>query len=86
LSHPKTCQECLDLLTDYVDGELPSDLQGRLEEHFGDCQPCEDFVATYRATSSVCRKVLARTMPESVAARLRSFLRSEIEKDKASGG
>ena len=86
MSETKTCQDCIDLLTDYVDGALPANLKVKLEEHFGGCQPCEDFLATYRATTSVCRKVMARAMPESVATKLHAFLRNEIGKDKASGG
>ena len=85
MSETKTCQDCIDLLADYVDGALPADLKSRLEEHFGGCQPCEDFLSTYRATTSVCRKVMARAIPESVAKKLHAFLRHEIGKDKASG-
>lgn len=82
MSHASTCKECLDLLTDYVDGQLEPSVQQALDAHLHACPPCEDFVATYKATSSVCRKALARAMPESVASRLRDFLRSEITKDK----
>lgn len=86
MSETKTCQDCIDLLADYVDGALPAHLREKLEAHFGGCQPCEDFLSTYRATTSVCRRVLARAMPDSVATKLHAFLRHEIEKDKASGG
>jgi anti-sigma factor RsiW len=66
------------LLVDYVDGQLPDEVKTKLESHFHDCQPCEDFLATYRATTSVCRKALERSMPESVAARLHAFIRGEL--------
>ena len=82
MSHASTCKECLDLLTDYVDGNLDAEVQRALDAHLGACSPCEDFVATYKATSSLCRKALARAMPESVAEKLRTFLRAEIGKDK----
>jgi anti-sigma factor RsiW len=85
VSETKTCQDCIDLLADYVDETLPEDMKSRLEEHLGGCQPCEDFLSTYRATTSVCRKVMARSIPDSVATRLHAFLRQEIGKDKASG-
>ncbi len=85
MSETKTCQDCIDLLADYVDGALPTELKAKLDAHFTACPPCEDFVATYRATTSVCRKVLARAMPDSVATKLHAFLRQEIGKDKASG-
>lgn len=78
MSESSTCQACLDLLVDYVDGQLSDDLKARLESHFHDCQPCEDFLATYKATTSVCRQALERTMPESVAAKLHAFIRGEL--------
>jgi anti-sigma factor RsiW len=85
VSETKTCQDCIDLLADYVDGALSADLTSKLEEHIGGCQPCEDFLSTYRATTSVCRKAMARAMPATVATKLHAFLRQEIGKDKASG-
>ncbi|MBL8921135.1 MAG: zf-HC2 domain-containing protein [Myxococcaceae bacterium] len=84
MSESSTCQSCLALLVDYVDGQLPDDVRAKLESHFHDCQPCEDFLATYRATASVCRKALERTIPESVAAKLHAFIRDELcNKSKA---
>jgi anti-sigma factor RsiW len=68
----------LALLRDYVDGELQGDTRLRLEAHLRECKPCEDFVATYAATGALCRKALARQMPETVAAKLRAFLQVEI--------
>jgi anti-sigma factor RsiW len=76
-----TCQDCIDLLLDYVDGALSADLKERLEAHLAGCPPCEDFLKTYSVTAPVCRKALERQMPESVSARLHTFLREEIGKD-----
>lgn len=81
MSDSPTCQDCIDLLLDYVDGALSTDLKARLESHFQGCSPCEDFLATYRATTAVCQKVMAKQMPESVARKLKDFLRAEIGKD-----
>jgi anti-sigma factor RsiW len=83
VSDAYTCQDCIDLLLDYVDGELAGELRARLEAHLTGCQPCEDFLKTYSATTPVCRRVLAREMPETVSSRLHQFLRDEIGKDPA---
>jgi anti-sigma factor RsiW len=81
VSSSYTCQDCIDLLLDYVDGALDQELRSRLEAHLHDCQPCEDFLKTYSVTMPVCRKALAREMPESVSSKLHQFLRTEIGKD-----
>jgi len=77
-----TCKECIDLLLDYVDGELPVEMRARLEVHMGECEPCDQFLKTYKATPGLCRKALAAKMPESVAKKLGDFLRLEMKKDR----
>lgn len=76
-----TCRETIDLLLDYLDGELPAELRASLEEHLGGCQPCEDFLSTYRATMTVCKKALITKMPEDSAHKMRAFLREHICKE-----
>jgi anti-sigma factor RsiW len=74
-----TCRDSLHLLLEYAEGHLPDEVRARLEAHFGGCQPCEDFLKTYRATPGLCKKALAATMPEAVSRRLMSFLRHETQ-------
>lgn len=77
-----TCKECIDLLLDYVEGELPLDIRTRLEAHMGDCEPCDHFLKTYRATPGLCRRALAAQMPEDVVKKLNDFLRTQMKKDR----
>lgn len=76
-----TCRDSLDLLLEYAEGVLPDDVRKRLEAHFCDCPPCEDFLKSYRATPGLCKKALAATMPEGVSRRLTAFLRKETQDD-----
>lgn len=54
-----TCQEMVDFLMAYLDGELPGDERERFEVHLRDCPPCEVYLDTYRKTvelgQSVCK-------------------------------
>ncbi len=75
-----TCKDSVHLLLEYLDGELSADVRARLEAHFGGCTPCEDFLKSYRATPTLCRKALASKLPQSVADKLTSFLREEMKK------
>lgn len=73
------CKECLELLCDYLDGELDSKVSASLEEHFEDCPPCIAFINTYKSTTHLCRTTLKNVeIPEVVQARLKEF----IEKNK----
>jgi len=75
-----TCKDSVELLLEYLDGELTPELREKLEEHLGGCSPCEDFLKSYRATPGLCRKALAREVPREVAAKLTDFLRREMAK------
>ncbi len=75
-----TCKDSVELLLEYLDGELNTELKARLEQHLDGCSPCEDFLKSYQATPALCRKALAREMPREVAAKLTDFLRSEMAK------
>lgn len=75
-----TCKDSVELLLEYLDGELTTELRAKLEAHLGGCTPCEDFWKSYSATPGLCRKALAREMPHEVALKLTDFLRKEMNK------
>ncbi len=74
------CKDSINLLQDYLDGELPEEDARHLKEHLSGCAPCVDFFRTYRATPGLCRKALAQKMPTEVAHKLTEFLRAKLKK------
>ena len=73
------CKECLELLHDYLEGELNQDVRTSLEEHFEDCPPCIAFVNTYKSTTHICKSTLRETeIPDTVKEKLKEF----VEKNK----
>lgn len=74
------CQDCVDLLADYVEGTLPEEKKAAFEEHLSYCPPCITFLRTYKATTKVCRKALSKNIPEAVSARLHDFLAKNCKK------
>jgi anti-sigma factor (TIGR02949 family) len=73
-----SCREVYELLSDYVDGDLPEATREALSRHLGACPPCERFLNTFRKTRDLCREGLVGEMPEELKTRLRSFLRDRI--------
>ncbi|MCI0570483.1 MAG: zf-HC2 domain-containing protein, partial [Myxococcaceae bacterium] len=65
-----TCQDSINLLLDYLDGEMPAEVSAELREHLAGCSPCVEFVESYRATPGICREALKAKMPPEVARRL----------------
>lgn len=77
-----TCEECIEVLVDYVDGTMDAVTLEAFEAHFADCPPCVDFLKTYKATITVSKKVFDEPIPDSVSQRLRSFLRQKCQGKK----
>jgi anti-sigma factor RsiW len=52
-----SCQELVELVTDYLEGALePGDLR-RFEEHTADCGKCTEYLAQMRATITAVGRV-----------------------------
>ena len=61
------CKECIELLHDYLDGELSPKIKASLEDHFADCPPCIAFVNTYKSTTRLCKNTLKiKDIPDAV--------------------
>lgn len=75
------CQECVDLLTEYLEGNLEEDVHTRLDEHLATCAPCINFVRTFKRASDLIVQLREQTVdvPAEVQLRVKSFLKTEIE-------
>jgi len=45
-----SCQEVVELVTDYLEGVLPADLHARFEAHLADCDGCAAYLDQVRTT------------------------------------
>jgi anti-sigma factor RsiW len=71
-----TCRELVELLVDFVAGELPPKLQEHLEEHLQWCPPCMTYLETYRMTIRITRQLPCKPLPEALVQRLHAALKS----------
>jgi anti-sigma factor RsiW len=44
------CQEVVELISDYIEGELPRSERRRLEAHLSGCEHCSEYLAQMRTT------------------------------------
>ena len=67
-----TCQELVELVTDYLDNALPTDVRVRFEEHLTLCPGCDDYLAqmrqTINATGSLTEEALDPTTRDQLLA------------------
>jgi anti-sigma factor RsiW len=68
--HPKTCQNLLASLSDYVDGTLAENLCAELEKHLAECEDCTIVVNTLRKTVELYHIASPEEVPSDVRSRL----------------
>jgi anti-sigma factor RsiW len=52
---PEECRDVFEMLSEYIDGDLPVDTCEQIEKHIADCPPCVQFVESLRKSISVFR-------------------------------
>ncbi len=74
------CQECVDLLTDYLEGNLEPQVRNKLDDHLAACAPCINFVRSFEKSTTMLHLLKEQRVdvPADVQTRLKSFLREEI--------
>ena len=77
IPHVARCDEFVELLVDYIGGELPPERARALEIHLELCPPCVSFVNTYRGTVNIARTIQADDIPPELTQRLIDFLHKE---------
>ena len=73
---PVACASGVELLMDFIEGVLPSEVSAALEAHVAGCARCAAFVASYQATPRILRGATTVTLPADIEASLKAFLRA----------
>lgn len=73
-----SCHRVVELLLDYLEGDLGDKLQAAMETHFEMCRECVEFTRQYRQTSELCRKELIRDAPKEITDQVLEFLRKNL--------
>ena len=79
-----TCRDGVRALIDLTEGRLPSRRRRAIEAHVDGCRRCRRFVASYRATPGILRRVTAARLPAGPGRRLRLVVAS-LRRDRAPG-
>ena len=69
-----SCQELVELVTDYVEDALSPDDRARFEEHLGICEGCRNYLGQMEATVRVAGRLRPEDIgPEAEQALLAAF-------------
>jgi anti-sigma factor (TIGR02949 family) len=71
MKHPRDCHHLLGSLSDFLDGDLATDLCTQIEHHLAECPDCKVVVDTLQKTISLYQTVSEQdTVPDGVRQRL----------------
>lgn len=78
MTHHENCRHLLGSLSDFLDGDLESDICDQIERHLADCPDCKIVVDTLQKTVSLYHTASEQeAVPDGVRQRL--FRRLEID-------
>jgi anti-sigma factor RsiW len=70
-----TCQDFVELVTDYLEGALDEDTARRFEEHLALCQGCESYLSQMKETASRLGDIPVESLSAETQATLLSAFR-----------
>ena len=73
-----TCQELVELVTDYLEGTLPEGERARFDEHLAECPGCDAYVEQMRTTvrlAGATERLQERPEMDALLAAFRDFHR-----------
>jgi hypothetical protein len=68
------CKTIFEMLSQYLDQELPAVTCEELDRHIRDCAPCVEFVASLKRSIQLCRQYETAEQPPAVPASLKQSL------------
>jgi anti-sigma factor RsiW len=66
MSTKLTCRELVELVTEYLEGSLPSGERERFEAHLRRCASCRNYLAQMRATIFLLGELTEASIPLEV--------------------
>jgi anti-sigma factor RsiW len=73
--HHLSCQEVVELVTDYLDGALPREEASLFEQHLNFCEGCHWYVEQIQRTIETVGEVREEDIPSEVKDRLMTAFR-----------
>ena len=71
------CMSGLDLLVDYLEGQLPLTTVSALERHVAGCHRCQAFLESYQATPRIVRESTDAALPVGLHTSLMAWLEKQ---------
>ena len=71
-----TCEELVELITEYLEGAMPPDDRARFEAHLAFCEGCRNYLTQMRVTIESTGSLSGESIPAPERAKLLEAFRS----------
>ena len=68
-----SCQEVVELVTDYLENALLPEMRKRFEEHAAECPGCETYIEQIRQTISILHQIAKQQVSPASSQELLQF-------------
>jgi anti-sigma factor RsiW len=72
----EACRQVVELVTDYLEGDLPEALRAAVERHLAECPPCVAYVEQMRTTALSLRDISVKSISPAAREELLAAFRS----------
>lgn len=72
------CHQYIDLMTEYMEGDLNDAERAIWQKHFHDCPACADFFKSFESSVDLVQFVETKGCPSGVRKRLEGFLQERL--------
>ena len=73
------CRSVVRLLADYLERQLPPEVQQELDQHLQKCPRCVSQLRTYQSTVKLLRSLREDELPAELRLTLRSFIDAKCQ-------
>ncbi len=81
-----TCRELVELLIDFLSGELTPDDLARFRQHLDECPPCVAYLETYQLVIHLSQRLPCTAVPPPTMQRLHAVLQEACRRQPPPGG
>lgn len=82
--HDESCKQVFELLSQYLDAELPAASCAEIEQHLADCEPCIEFLDSLRRSIALCKDCGCAEVPRPMTSDAKEQLQAAFQKMIAS--
>ncbi len=73
-----SCKDVAQILSDYIDDELPDSEKRSIDMHLVSCKDCRNYLNTYKVTVQLVGRIPDTPMPKDFADHLEGVLRKRL--------